>query len=93
MVGLVCDNLSTRDLRRFKANISETKCRKGRYISLQSLTLAHPKHDSEFVSSVESESRRNLKVSKKFESAIKTLHFKTAVSTKWKWGGDKIEKL
>lgn len=48
---------------------------------------------SEFVSSDESPPRRKLRDSKQFEQAIRSLEFKTAVLSKWKWAGDKINKL
>lgn len=87
--GIVYADLSTSDLWRFKTNIAGNRCRKGWYTTL--LTL--PRRDSEFISSVESASRRKMRVSKRFEKAIQAVKFKTAVSSKRQWSGDKIDKL
>lgn len=87
--GLVYADLSAHALWRFKSHNSETRCRKGWYTTLQS----RPECDSEFVSSTESASRRKLKVSKKFEQAIRSVSYKTAVRSHWKWSGDNINKL
>lgn len=87
--GLVYSDLSTRSLWRFKSDISETRCRKGWYTTL----LFHPECDSEFISSAASSSHLKLKVSKQFEQAISSQSFKTAVRSRWKWSGDKINKL
>lgn len=84
--GLVYVDLSACVSWRFKPNIAEKRCRKGWYTTLQS----RPELDSEFIACAEKPSSLKLKVSKKFESkkfetAIRSLKFKTAVRSKWKW--------
>lgn len=80
--GEVYAALDKRTIWEFKDNVSETRCRKGWY---SAILIGRPELNEEFVSSTEKAAGRRLKVSCRFERAIKRLRTKTAISTAWRW--------